>query len=65
MVSQSAGRTRRKRHAAIEAIKPMSPPRRLVPTTEVFDEESLDKIEAHADWILKDIGSEFRCDPEI
>ena len=32
---------------------------------EVFDEENLDKLEAHADWILHEIGIEFRGDPEV
>jgi trimethylamine--corrinoid protein Co-methyltransferase len=32
---------------------------------EIFDEENLDKLEAHADWILHEIGIEFRGDPEV
>lgn len=31
---------------------------------EIFDEESLDRLEDHADWILKEIGIEFRGDEE-
>ncbi|NKB76263.1 MAG: trimethylamine methyltransferase [Gammaproteobacteria bacterium] len=38
--------------------------KRNIPTTELFDENSLDQLEAHADWILKDIGIEFRGDSE-
>ena len=36
---------------------------RALPITGVFDEESLDALEAHAEWILKEIGIEFRGDP--
>lgn len=32
---------------------------------EVFDEEALDRLEDHADWILKEIGVEFRGDEEV
>lgn len=39
-------------------------PRRALPVTGVFDDESLDVIETHAEWILKEIGIEFRGDPE-
>lgn len=37
---------------------------RKIPTVEVFDSASLDMLEAHADWILKEIGIEFRGDAE-
>ena len=37
---------------------------RNIPVTEIFDEQSLDKLEAHADWILQEIGIEFRGDNE-
>ena len=39
-------------------------PRRRIPTYELLDEESLDRLEAHADWILDEIGIEIRGDEE-
>ncbi|MGI9437060.1 MAG: trimethylamine methyltransferase family protein [Geminicoccaceae bacterium] len=38
--------------------------RRRIPTYEFFDDEALDKLEAHAEWILKEIGIEFPDDDE-
>ena len=38
--------------------------KRLIPTFELLDEENLQKLEAQADWILKEIGIEFRGDDE-
>ncbi|NKB61819.1 MAG: trimethylamine methyltransferase [Gammaproteobacteria bacterium] len=38
--------------------------KRHIPTTELFDDEGLNKLEAHSDWILKEIGIEFRGDRE-
>ena len=40
------------------------PPARGIPTLELFDTETLDLLEEQADWILKEIGIEFRGDPE-
>ena len=37
---------------------------RKVPTYELLDEFQLDKLEGHADWILDEIGVEFRGDEE-
>ena len=37
---------------------------RRIPVYNLLDEESLHKLEAHADWILKEIGIEFRGDKE-
>lgn len=37
---------------------------RKVPLYDLLDEESLDALEAHADWILQEIGIEIRGDPE-
>ncbi len=37
---------------------------RKIPTYELLGEDGLDRIEAHADWILKDVGIEFRGDEE-
>lgn len=36
---------------------------RKIPCYDLLDEEGLQKVEAHADWILKEIGIEFRGDP--
>ena len=38
--------------------------RRSIPTYELLDAESLERIERHADWILREIGIEFRGDEE-
>ncbi|MCB9946234.1 MAG: trimethylamine methyltransferase family protein [Rhodospirillaceae bacterium] len=38
--------------------------RRRLPFFEVLDEESLVRLEAQADWLIQDIGIEFRDDPE-
>ena len=35
-----------------------------IPTYELLDEENLQRLEDHADWILKEIGIEFREDEE-
>ncbi|HCV33233.1 MAG TPA: trimethylamine methyltransferase, partial [Acidimicrobiaceae bacterium] len=39
-------------------------PRRRIPTYELLDEASLVRLEAHADWILDEIGVEIRGDEE-
>jgi len=38
--------------------------RRAVPTYELLDETALERLEAHAEWILKEIGIEFHGDDE-
>ncbi|MEM9440210.1 MAG: trimethylamine methyltransferase family protein [Pseudomonadota bacterium] len=57
-----AGRAAR-RSATIHASK-ADPFKRNMPTYELLDEETLDRLEAHADWILKEIGIEFPGDDE-
>ncbi|MGI9512814.1 MAG: trimethylamine methyltransferase family protein, partial [Anderseniella sp.] len=37
---------------------------RKIPTYDLLGEEDLQRIEAHADWILKEVGIEFRGDEE-
>ncbi len=37
---------------------------RKIPAYELLGEEALSSIEAHADWILKEVGIEFRGDEE-
>ncbi len=38
--------------------------KRHIPTYELLNEEGLDKLEAHAEWLLKEIGIEFPGDEE-
>ena len=38
--------------------------RRKTPVYDLLDEEALQRLEAHADWILREIGIEFRGDEE-
>jgi trimethylamine--corrinoid protein Co-methyltransferase len=37
---------------------------RKIPVYELLDEAALERLEAHADWILREIGIEFRGDEE-
>ena len=37
---------------------------RRIPTYELLDEEALVQLESHAEWILREIGVEFRGDEE-
>ena len=37
---------------------------RKIPTYDLLDDESLQRLEDHADWILKEVGIEFRGDEE-
>jgi trimethylamine--corrinoid protein Co-methyltransferase len=37
---------------------------RKIPTYDLLDEEALARLEAHAEWILREIGIEFRGDEE-
>ena len=37
---------------------------RRIPTMELFDDDALDRLEQHADWILDTVGIEFRGDSE-
>ena len=54
-----------KRTAPVGAESGVSPvPRRLIPTYELLGEADLCRLEAHADWILEEIGVEFRGDDE-
>jgi len=39
-------------------------PRRVIPTYELLDDQALTRLEEHADWILDEIGVEFRGDEE-
>jgi len=46
------------------AQRPSQPVRRRLPVIELLDEDALDQLEHHADWLLKEIGIEFRGDEE-
>ena len=61
---------RRGRAARLDARKEKptvtrSTARRKIPVTEIFGESELDQLEQQADWILKEVGIEFRGDPEV
>lgn len=62
---RSGGRTARIQKRAASVERTTATAVRNIPTMAVFDEHALDKLEAHADWILKEIGIEFRGDEEI
>ena len=52
------------RRAACAAKATAAQVTRTIPTYELLDEEQLVRLEAHADWILSEIGIEFRGDEE-
>ncbi len=67
----SAGKTRRGGRAARVARRsgrsegaPSAIVRRAIPVYDLLDDGALEAIEAQADWILKEIGIEFRGDDE-
>ena len=59
-----AGRPGRRRRrfagAGPRAIIGAAQPRRRIPAYELLDEEALCALETQADWILDEIGVEFR-----
>ncbi len=59
---RGGGRSARREIAPPEVD--FAPPERGIPVTEIATESDLDLLEAHADWILKEVGIEFRGDPE-
>lgn len=68
----AAARTRRGGgHSARLARRPADGPvaapaviTRRIPAYDLLDEDALQRLEAHADWILREIGIEFRGDDE-
>ena len=58
------GRSARLARRSTSATKPPAIFRRTIPAYELLDHESLESIEAQADWILSEIGIEFRSDDE-
>ncbi|WP_371224905.1 trimethylamine methyltransferase family protein [Roseovarius sp. 2305UL8-3] len=61
-----ARRARQRRDSANDAGAVIASPyvRRGLPFFEVIDEETILKLEAQVDWLLQEIGIEFRDDPE-
>ena len=61
---RSGGRAARVKRRKAPQNLIMGAPMMNIPTTEILNGEGLDQIEAHADWILKEVGIEFRGDEE-
>ncbi len=61
-----ARRERARRGSDANTGGPVASPfvRRGLPFFDVIDEDSLEKLEAQVDWLLQEIGIEFRDDPE-
>jgi trimethylamine--corrinoid protein Co-methyltransferase len=57
-----AGRARRRATGPALGVAPV--PERRTPTYELLSEGQVDRLEAHADWILDKVGVEFRGDEE-
>jgi len=57
-----AGRIAKRRDAGVSAPAVLF--KRKIPVYDLMSDEALDRIEAHADWILDEIGVEFRGDAE-
>ena len=60
---RSGGRAARIARRAIRVTAP-AVVRRKIPVYDLLDEDALRRIEAHAEWILREIGIEFRGDDE-
>ncbi len=61
---RSGGRSARlSRPAPTSEVRAGAARRKIAPYA-LLDEEALVRLEAHADWILREIGIEFRDDPE-
>lgn len=57
-----SGRRQAREQASSNIPRPVI--RRSIPTYELLDEEALTRLESHAEWILREIGVEFRGDAE-
>lgn len=64
--TRSGGRVGRARRTVDDrpALGDASVPKRRIPTYELLDEGQLNRLEAHADWILDNVGVDFRGDDE-
>ena len=65
MTGSKRGRSGRRRDggAARQSVKAPAYVKRAVPIVEFLDEDGLVKLEDQADWLIKEIGLEFRDDP--
>ena len=64
MARASATRARREQRARSAGLAAPAPIVRKLPTIDVIDEEQLQRLEDQADWLIQEIGIEFRQDPE-
>ncbi len=55
---------RKKRRSAGGRVAAPAVMRRTIPVYEILDEKALQTLENHAEWILREIGVEFRGDEE-
>ena len=58
------GRAQRVAQRTRPVTRASKPAKRRIPTIELMSEESLDRLEEQADWVLKEVGIEFRGDAE-
>jgi len=58
------GREARAAERATAAAVDLVQPQRRIPTYELLDADALDRLEAHADWILDEVGVDVRGDEE-
>ncbi len=64
-MSRRRGHRRSNRGAGIHETQPTTAyVRRAIPYFEILDEESLVRLENQADWLIEEIGVEFREDPK-
>ncbi len=61
--TMAPARRRRPRRAAVDAPLPAQLERKI-PYFEMLGEEDLLRLERHADWLLQEVGIEFRGNPE-
>jgi len=62
-VGRRGGHAARAKKSSAPAAEPTRL-RRRIPTYELLDDAALDRLEAHADWILDEIGVDVRGDDE-
>ena len=64
MARDPARRARREERAKRAGLAAPQPITRALPFYDVLDEEALVRLEDQADWLIQEIGLEFREDPE-
>lgn len=64
MTSAPKRRGRKARLSVSETLASPAKMRRLIPPYAPFPDKDIDALEAQADWLLSEIGIEFRDDPE-